>query len=96
MALMRTTWGKVRPDGWPSFLEEFNRVVDPSLPGLIKRTLVRDLSDPDAFFILALWETETAMKDIRTKQFMEALKPLLLGDHVGSVCDVVYEVGRPD
>lgn len=92
MALMRIAWGKVPPGGWDLFFEEFNRVVDASLPGLIKRTLARDRSDSDSFYIVAWWETEAAMNDPRARRLMASLKPFLLGEYVGSVCDIVYEV----
>lgn len=91
MALMRITWGKVRPGGWPTFVDAFNRSVDPSHPGLLRRSLARDRNDPDSFFIVAVWRTEQDMLDARTKQFMSCLVPHLLGDYTGSVCELIYE-----
>jgi len=92
---MRLVWAKVRPGSWAKHEAKY-RELDQPAPGLKSRWLVRDTNEPDAMFVVALWETLEAMRawessEYYTKTYAPTLRPFLEGGWTVSVCEVRRE-----
>jgi heme-degrading monooxygenase HmoA len=97
---MRITWAKVQPGLWSAYEQEFKRLVDPTTNGLLARWLVHDSQDPDALFVVTLWDSLEAIRDWEAsryfnEQFIPGLKPFILGAYSVSVCEVSYAAVAP-
>lgn len=92
---MRIVWAKVRPGAWAQHEARYKSLNEPA-EGLRSRWLVQDTNDPDAMFVVGLWESLDAIKnweasDYYRKTYAPALRPFLEGGWTVSVCEVLHD-----
>ncbi len=91
--LMRLTWAKVRPGTWEQYEARFREVAGAPVPGRRTQWLARDTADPDALYLVSLWDDAESIAAWErsahyAKEFVPSLKPFLDGEYSVSVCEV--------
>ena len=91
--LMRLTWAKVRPGTWSQYELRYREVASAPVMGRQTQWLARDSNDPDAIFIVSLWDNADSIKAWEMSNhfvnvYVPTLKPFLDGEHSVSVCEV--------
>lgn len=89
---MRMTWFKLRPNCWDHYEARYKELMRPD-EGLCGRFLSRDSKDPDAVYIVSLWEDLESLRrwevsDHFQKNFMPKVQPLIVGQLTVSICEV--------
>lgn len=92
---MRITWGRVKPGCWDDYEVAYKAGVadvEPAVPGLRGRLLIRDVEDPDAGGTLSLWESADAARAYEEGAVRRSVLPQLeqyfIGEFVTHVCEV--------
>jgi heme-degrading monooxygenase HmoA len=89
---MRMAWFKVRPGRWTEYETRYKESMRPS-PGLKGRWLSRDNQEPDAAYVVSLWDSLEAIQawensDHFDKVFLPSIQPLLEVGLTVAVCEV--------
>ena len=96
MQILRITRGKVQAGTWDQFERALRDVVKEigSVPGLVSRSLVRDINDPDEGYSLSVWENLKAVEDYEKSALAGIVMPMLnkffTGDYKVDHCEVRY------
>ena len=96
MSILRVTRGKVRSGSWEEYEAALRKTIAEvgSVPGLLSRTLARDLDQPDSGYAISLWESEEALATYEGKSSVEELRSSLhsffVGDFESKICEVRY------
>ena len=63
MSVLRVTRGKVKAGAWEEYETSLRKTIAEvgKVPGLLSRTLARDINDRDAGYAISLWESEEAI-----------------------------------
>jgi hypothetical protein len=89
--LMRIVRPRVKAGLWGELMRRFIAIrANPEpIRGLRGRWILRDVDDPDACFVLGLWESEEAYEEFLSIPVMQDLiaRPLA-GDFFAHVCEV--------
>ena len=96
MQVLRITRGKIRPGSWDQFEaalhEAINKVGD--VPGLISRSLVRNVDDPDEGYAISIWESMDAIRHYEASELAKTVTPMIqsffTGDYRCDHCEIRY------
>lgn len=96
MQVLRITRGKIRPGTWDQFeaalREALARVGD--VPGLVSRSLVRNMDDPDEGYAISIWENIEAIRHYESSELAKTVTPMIqsffTGDYRSDHCEVRY------
>lgn len=96
MQILRITRGKIRPGTWDQFEKALHQSVQKvgHVPGLISRSLARDLNDPDQGYSLSVWESLEAAENYEKSELAKIVTPQLqsffTGDYRSDHCEIRY------
>lgn len=96
MQILRITHGRVRSGTWDQFEQALQQSVKEvgHVPGLITRSLTRDLKDPDQGYSLSVWESladaENYEKSELAKTITPQLKTFFTGEYRSDHCEIRY------
>ena len=94
MQILRITRGKIQPGTWDQFEAALNDAVKEMghVPGLISRSLVRNVDDPDEGYTISVWESMDAVekyeKDELAQSVFPKIKAFFTGDYRTDHCEV--------
>lgn len=79
MAVVRITWGKVRPGSWDEFEADVKKVIEEvgPAPGLLGRSMARDLHNRDAGYSMSMWETAEYLERYENTDLYKRITPRL-------------------
>lgn len=97
---MRLTWAKLRPGCWDQYEAKY-KALNRTSSGLLARWLLRDLTDPDALFVMSHWVDLESMygweqSDYFCRVFLPGIQPLLDGESTVSVSQVIDHASKGD
>ncbi len=93
---MRIVWGRILPGKWDEYEAAYKQAmtIRGEVKGLVNQWLVRDESDPDAGFSVALYESAEDMQAFwsspKREQTMAPLQPFYVNQYTVTNCHVKY------
>ena len=96
MSVLRVTRGKVRSGSWEEYEASLRKMIAQvgNVPGLLSRTLARDLSDPDSGYAISLWESQEAIDRYESSPAVAESRAkfhqFFVGDFDSALCEVRY------
>ena len=96
MSVLRVTRGKVRPGSWEEYEASLRKMIAQvgNVPGLLSRTLARDLNDPDSGYTISLWDSEEALARYESSAAVEESRArfhqFFVGDFDSALCEIRY------
>lgn len=96
MSVLRVTRGKVRPGSWEDYEASLRKMIAAAgnVPGLLSRTLARDLSDPDSGYAISLWESQEAIEQYESSAAVKASRAefhnFFVGNFDSTLCEIRY------
>ena len=101
MQVVRITRGKVRPGTWDEFEAALHQVARDVgfAPGLVSRSLVRNMDDPDEGYTISVWESAQAVRDYEESELAKILTPhirsFFTGDYRTDRCEIRFWDSKP-
>lgn len=96
MSVLRVTRGRVRPGSWDDYEAALRKVIAEvgNVPGLLSRTLARDVEDSDSGYAISLWESREAIEKYESMPVVggtrSRLHEFFVGEFESTLCDVRY------
>ena len=96
MPILRITRGKIRPGTWDEFEAALHDAIEKlgHVPGLISRSLVRNVSDPNEGYAMSVWDSEEAVDHYEKSELAKSVTPMIqsffTGDYRSDHCEVRY------
>ncbi len=96
MQILRITRGRIQPGTWDEFEAALQQAVESlgHVPGLISRSLARDLKDPDQGYAISVWESLEAVDNYEKSDLAKTVNPMLqsyfTGDYQSDHCEIRY------
>jgi len=96
MNVIRITRGKVLPGTWDQFEAALHSAVKKVgyVPGLLSRSLVRNIEDPNEGYAISVWESMEAIKRYEESELSKIMTPMIQlyfsGDYRCDHCEVRY------
>lgn len=96
MQVLRISRGRVRPGTWDQYEAALQRAVEAAghVPGLVSRSLVRSVSDPDEGYTISVWESQAAVENYENGDLAKVVNPIVqpffTGDYRTDHCEVRY------
>ena len=96
MNVIRITRGKVLPGTWHQFEAALHSAVEKvgHVPGLLSRSLVRNIEDPNEGYAISVWENMEAIKRYEESELSKIMTPMIQsyfsGDYRCDHCEVRY------
>ena len=96
MTVLRVTRGKVRPGSWEEYEGALRKTIAEvgNVPGLLSRTLARDLGEPDSGYAISLWESKEAVEAYENRPAVERSRSkfheFFISDFDSALCEVRY------
>lgn len=96
MQVLRITRGRIKSGTWDRFEAALRKAVDETghIPGLINRSLVRNIDDPDEGYAISVWESLDALQQYEQSELAKKVLPMIqaffTGDYRSEHCEVRY------
>ena len=96
MQIFRITSGKLKPGTWDKFEAAIRKAIDElgPVPGLVSRSLARDVNDGDRGYAISIWENIEALNAYEQSGLRTKVNPLLqeffTGEYTCNHCEVRY------
>jgi heme-degrading monooxygenase HmoA len=96
MQVLRITRGKIQPGTWEQFEATLHEAVEKigHVPGLVSRSLVRNIEDPNEGYAISIWESMEAIEHYERSELAKTVTPMIqsffTGDYRCDHCEVRY------
>jgi len=96
MQVLRITRGKIRPGTWDEFEAALHSAHEKvgHVPGMVSRSLVRNVEDPNEGYAISIWENMEAIKSYEQSELSKIVTPMIqsffTGDYRCDHCEVRY------
>ena len=101
MQIVRITRGRVQPGTWGQFEAALHDAYEKvgRIPGLVSRSLIQNVDDPDQGYAMSVWESAADMKSYEKGDLAKAVNPYIqkyfTGDYLSEYCEVRYWNATP-
>lgn len=96
MQILRITRGKIQPGTWDQFEAALHNAIEKvgHVPGLVSRSLVRNVDDPNEGYAISVWDNMEAIQNYETSELAKTVTPMIqsffTGDYRCDHCEVRY------
>lgn len=96
MQILRITRGKIQPGTWDQFEAALHNAIEKvgHVPGLVSRSLVRNVDDPNEGYAISVWDNMEAIQNYETSELAKTVTPKIqsffTGDYRCDHCEVRY------
>ena len=96
MPILRITRGKIQPGTWDQFEAGWHKAVEQlgRYPGIVSRSLVRNIDDPNEGYAMSVWENLEALESYEKSALAKTVTPMMksffTGDYQSHHCEILY------
>lgn len=96
MQMLRITRGKIQPGTWDQFEAALHKAHEKvgHVPGMVSRSLVRNIEDPNEGFAISIWENLAAIERYeqseQAKTVTSMIRSYFTGEYSCEHCEVRY------
>lgn len=94
MQVLRITRGRIKSGTWDQFEAALHDAVEKAghIPGLLSRSLARDMKDPDEGYAISVWESMDALEHYERSDLAKTITPMIqsffTGDYRTDHCEL--------
>src|SRR5438128_1772131 len=96
MQVVRITRGRIQPGTWGQFETALQNAHEKAghVPGMISRSLVQNIDDPNEGYAISIWENMEAVSKYESSELSNIVTPMIksyfTGDYKCDHCEVRY------